>query len=427
MAKTSKKTGIANPLPGTIYSRNGRYWYKVQLPGEAKPIARPLVPTGSKFATSDYSAAVEIAKNIFQQAIYNNQTTIATTAISNIAALTAAYLDYVRGYYVSEQGKLTREIVDIRYSLKPLTDLFAALPVNEFGPLKLIEVRDSMIRSNLSRNLINQRVGRIKRMFKWAVSRQLVSPIIYQGLITVEGLKRGRCAARETEKRRPVEERHVYAILPYTTPVVAAMIELQLLTGMRPGELVILRPCDIDRSGKVWHYTPAHHKTQYRGDERIISIGPRGQDILTPFLLRPAETYCFSPAESEKQRREKMSLERITPLCCGNVPGSNVKEDPKKTPGNEYDSMSYGKAVRHAITAANKAIKEAAKEKEIEKPDLIPVWTPYQLRHTAATKVRREMGYETAGATLGHTNMSATAIYAERNQGLADEAARRLG
>jgi len=41
----------------------------------------------------------------------------------------------------------------------------------------------------------------------------------------------------------------------------------------------------------------------------------------------------------------------------------------------------------------------------------------------AATKVRREMGYETAGATLGHTNMSATAIYAERNQGLADEAA----
>ena len=47
--------------------------------------------------------------------------------------------------------------------------------------------------------------------------------------------------------------------------------------------------------------------------------------------------------------------------------------------------------------------------------------------HTAATNVRREMGYESAGATLGHTKMSATAIYAERNQGLADEAARRLG
>ena len=37
------------------------------------------------------------------------------------------------------------------------------------------------------------------------------------------------------------------------------------------------------------------------------------------------------------------------------------------------------------------------------------------------------MGYECAGATLGHTNMSATAIYAERNQGLADEATKRFG
>ena len=53
--------------------------------------------------------------------------------------------------------------------------------------------------------------------------------------------------------------------------------------------------------------------------------------------------------------------------------------------------------------------------------------TPYQQRHTHATKVRKEMGYECAGATLGHTNMSETAIYAERNQGLADEAAKRFG
>lgn len=35
--------------------------------------------------------------------------------------------------------------------------------------------------------------------------------------------------------------------------------------------------------------------------------------------------------------------------------------------------------------------------------------------------------YESAGAALGHTKMSATAIYAERNQGLADEAAKRFG
>ena len=82
--------------------------------------------------------------------------------------------------------------------------------------------------------------------------------------------------------------------------------------------------------------------------------------------------------------------------------------------------------MRHAISACNKARRTEAKAAGTE-PDLVPKWTPYQLRHTAATKVRKEMGYECAGATLGHTNMSATAIYAERNQGLADEAAKRFG
>jgi len=57
----------------------------------------------------------------------------------------------------------------------------------------------------------------------------------------------------------------------------------------------------------------------------------------------------------------------------------------------------------------------------------MPKWTPYQLRHTAATKARKLFNYETAGALLGHSNMSATPVYAERNQGLADEAARKFG
>ncbi len=109
-------------------------------------------------------------------------------------------------------------------------------------------------------------------------------------------------------------------------------------------------------------------------------------------------------------------------MSCGNTIGSNRKEEPQ-TISDHYDSASYRKAVWYAITAARKVIRENGGD-----PDkVLPYWTPYQLRHTVATKVRKEMGYECAGATLGHTNMSATAIYAERNQGLADEAAKRFG
>ncbi len=34
---------------------------------------------------------------------------------------------------------------------------------------------------------------------------------------------------------------------------------------MRPAELCILRPADIDRSGDVWVYRPSDHKTQHHG------------------------------------------------------------------------------------------------------------------------------------------------------------------
>ncbi|MHC4288263.1 MAG: tyrosine-type recombinase/integrase, partial [Planctomycetota bacterium] len=99
---------------------------------------------------------------------------------------------------------------------------------------------------------------------------------------------------------------------------------------------------------------------------------------------------------------------------------------PALTFKEHYDAISYRISIKYAITACNKVRRAEAKAAGTE-PDLVPKWTPYQLRHTAATKVRKEMGYECAGATLGHTNMSATAIYAERNQGLADEAAKRFG
>jgi len=147
-------------------------------------------------------------------------------------------------------------------------------------------------------------------------------------------------------------------VLPYTTPVIAAMIELQLLTGMRPGELVIMRPCDIDRSGEIWHYYPESHKNQHRGIERIVSIGPKTQKILMPFLLRGREEYCFSPSDSEKLRLEQLHENRKVPLQYGNRPGTNRKENPQNGPGKAYTTGTYGNSVRKAITAARRAFKQ---------------------------------------------------------------------
>jgi hypothetical protein len=56
-------------LPGSLYQKNGRWWWKVALPGEEKPKARALKPAGSRSATKDREQAEEIARQMWRLAI----------------------------------------------------------------------------------------------------------------------------------------------------------------------------------------------------------------------------------------------------------------------------------------------------------------------------------------------------------------------
>ena len=60
------------------------------------------------------------------------------------------------------------------------------------------------------------------------------------------------------------------------------MIQLQLLTGMRPGEVRLMTLEEIDRSGSVWKYRPALHKLDHKEIDRLIFIGGQSQQILLP-------------------------------------------------------------------------------------------------------------------------------------------------
>src|SRR5262249_49361042 len=76
-------------------------------------------------------------------------------------------------------------------------------------------------------------------------------------LETVEGLRAGRSKARETAPVRPVPTSIVEKTLPKLRPQVAAMVQLQLETAMRPGEVTIMRPIDLNMKGKIWLCTPS--------------------------------------------------------------------------------------------------------------------------------------------------------------------------
>ena len=111
----------------------------------------------------------------------------------------------------------------------------------EFDSVSLETVRQEMIKAGLCRNRINRDVPRIKRMFKWGAAQQLIPIETYHSLTVVEGLRAGRSAAKETEPVTSVDWSVVEQVLSYLPPPVAAMVELQYHTGMRPGEVVLLR------------------------------------------------------------------------------------------------------------------------------------------------------------------------------------------
>ena len=108
-----------------------------------------------------------------------------------------------------------------------------------------------------------------------------VPPSVHHGLTAVSGFARGRSEARESVPVRPISEERIAAVLPLASKQVKAMIELQLVSGARPGEICAMRGCDLDTTGK---YRLRSHKTAHHGHDRVLYLGPRAQEIVRPFL-----------------------------------------------------------------------------------------------------------------------------------------------
>ena len=64
------------------------------------------------------------------------------------------------------------------------------------------------------------------------------------------------------------------------------MVELQRLTGMRPGEVCGLTLAEVDAPGRCGYTGRRHHKTAHHGKPRVIPIGPRALALLVAFLRR---------------------------------------------------------------------------------------------------------------------------------------------
>jgi integrase len=181
-----------------------------------------------------------------------------------------------------------------RVVLRTLIDMYGDQSAAEFGPVKLRAVMQALVERGNCRQYVNKNMHRVRKIFKWAAAHELIDVVVHQRLEVVEALQKGTTDAPEGRKVLPVSDAVVNATVAELGPLVADMVKLQRLIGCRPGELIVMRPRDIDRTDEIWLYVPESHKTEHLGKSREIFIGPRAQLILQAYLLRGADECCFS-------------------------------------------------------------------------------------------------------------------------------------
>ena len=365
----------------------------------------------------------------------NNRQSLGNDGEITVSELIVHFWHDAKKLYV-KNGQPTGEQSALKLALKPVKELYGKQPAIDFGPLALEAVRNRMVSNGWSRGNINRSIDRVRRLFRWGVRKQLIPPSVIQGLEALPGLRRGQSEARETAPILPVEDGVVEATLKEFPSVVADMVRLQRLTGCRPAEVCMMRPCDIERSGEVWQYQPESHKTEHHGRERVIFLGPNAQDVLLRYLARDTKTYCFRPCDSEEKRRATATSKRKTPASCGNSVGTNRKHSPLQKVSEQYDTHAYRRAIHRACDKAfphpelGSVMRASFTEEQrntLKQWQSEHRWSPNRLRHTAATEIRRQFGLEAAQVILGHSQANVTQVYAERDLAKGLEVARQIG
>lgn len=355
-------------MKGTVYVNNGYWWYAVRLPGEKKRKARKLCAPRSEIAlhadrTRD--VAIAAARKIWEDATRRVPTThVASRTVDEICGL---YVEHCHTYYRRHDGTPTSETRVCQCALRTLREMYGKRPAAELQHADMLAVRDALVRHGLCRNTVNCYIGRIRRMWSWALDEGYVTAIRKAELSQVKPLTAFRSEAYETDPVKPVSDADMETTLAMLTQNIADMARVQRLTGMRPNETCLMSWTNIDTSCTPWVYRPPFHKTQWKGHVRAILIGPKARAILERY--RSFEI-PFSP-----EAAIKTEMQSPTGRKCG-VPDSVT---------DRWQEPRYAAVINYAAKAAG-----------------IQPWTPNRLRHAFATEVRRKHGILMAAALLGH-------------------------
>ena len=335
-----------------------------------------------------------VAENRINPFFYLPKTEEPSTTVRELAA---AFLDHVKPTANPQNYHHHRTVV-ADFLLKFYGD---TIPVDDFKPSNLKLVRNELIRSGrFCRKMINDYIRRIVAIFTWGVEEELVQPNTAASLKVVKALQAGYPGTYDHEEREAVPDEVIRRTLPFMVPMIRAMVRIQRLTGMRPSEVFNMRVGEIDRATDpdLWLYRLSQHKTEKKtGRKKVIPLGKPEQELIAPYLVgKVAEKAVFSPETAAEERKAQKGASSKTKTTSSRAAKPREYKE-------FFDKDTYRKAVEYAINKGNKTLPESGK---------IPKWTPYQLRHQAATAMEQSAGLDEAQALLDHSSAETTKRYA---------------
>ncbi len=266
-----------------------------------------------------------------------------------------------------------------RTAMLTLVEGHAAVPASQFGPKALKAIQARLVTEPclnhagrfrgtdepppLSRSEVNRRINLIRSAFKWAVSEELVPPSTLDALKAVQGLRRGN--GRDLPERSAVDPETVEATARQLDvdghAGMASMLRFLRWTGCRPAEACAATIGDVETGvdGLLWVRLRTHKTAKSSGRDRLIPLNRPAAAIVSDVM---ACTASIAP-----DRRLFV--------------GQN---------GRPITTNGLGQAIRRIVHKTG-----------------IEHWTPYQMRHLAATEAVAATGSEMAAAALlGHSPAS---------------------
>lgn len=287
-----------------------------------------------------------------------------------ITELILRYLQHAKQLYrkVDASGVLqpTSEFNLVETALDSLDALYGSTQAKDFraGSLKayrahlegLVSLANAARAGKLTRHTVNAYVSKVKRMFSWAAEEGEEvfeeAALVRARVFAVRSLKFGQTEAPDRPPVREPAHADFEKVVALAGEPVKTMLLLQSCSGMRPGELIILRAEEIDRACEPWEYRPARHKTQHLGKERHVFFGPRARALLAPLLDAVPSGILFRTASQKKP----------------------------------FSRHRFWQCLKEACLKAG-----------------VPHIHPHQLRHLAATEAHRQFDLSHSAAMLGDT------------------------